>query len=95
MLVQRTADDGLRFGVLGDHDRFEAVLTGGDAAVLANEVGEAGALHQQLGHDRVVVVVARQMTIGAALGFVDAPRGWDPIRSATRHRRGRCAARWC
>ncbi len=54
--MQRAADDRLRFGDLGHHDRLESVFTGGDVAVLADEVGEAGSLHQQLSHDRVVVV---------------------------------------
>ncbi len=59
-LVQRAADDRLRLVLLGDDHAVQAVLPGGDPAVAADEVDVVRALHQQLGHDRVVVVLARR-----------------------------------
>src|SRR6056297_387800 len=73
-LVQGTADDRLRLGVFGHHDRFESVFARGDVAILADEVGVTGTLHQKLGHGRVVVISVGQVTVGAAFGFVN-PRG--------------------
>ncbi len=41
--MQRTADHGLRFCRLGDHDGFESMFTSGYVAVFADEVGKSGA----------------------------------------------------
>ena len=73
--VQRAADDRLRLLALGYFDRFKALFALGDPAILADEVDEIGALHQQLRHDGVVVVLLGQMAIGAGLGFCRAAGG--------------------
>ena len=66
--MQVAADDGLRLVPLGDVDRLDAACLA-DPGVEADEVDEVGPLQQQLGHDRVVVVVLRQMAVGAGLGL--------------------------
>ena len=71
-LVQRAADDRLRLFALGDFDRFEALFARGDPAIRADEIDEVRALHQQLGHDGVVVVVLGQVAIGAGFRFGSA-----------------------
>ena len=58
--MQRAADDGLRLFLLGDDDAVQAVVPGGDPGVAAHEVDVAGALHEELGHDGVVVVLLRR-----------------------------------
>ena len=67
-LVQRAADDGLRLVALGDDHGRQPVVAGRDPAVAADEVDVVRPLHQELGHDRVVVVVLREMAVGAHLG---------------------------
>ncbi len=59
----------------GDFDSFEAFLAAGDPTVAADKVHEVGALHQKLRHDRVVVVLLRQVAIGASFSFGRAAAG--------------------
>ena len=104
-LVQRAADDGLGLVALGDDDRRQPVIAGGDPAVSADEIDVVGPLHQELGHDRVVVVVLGEMAVGALLGLVaarqigagfgDRPFALRAVGPWRRRRLGRCAARWC
>ncbi len=70
--MQRTADHRLWFRRFGNYDRFKAMLTRGYIAIFADEIRESSALHQQLGHSRVVVSIDGQVAIGTRLGFVDA-----------------------
>ena len=72
--VQAATDDRLGFGLLGYDDPFEAMLTGSNPAVFPDEVRRTGALHEQLGHDRIVVVVDRQMAIAAGFCLVGSRR---------------------
>ena len=67
-LVQRAADDRLRLVALGHHDGRQPVIARADPAVAADEVDEVRPLHQELRHDRVVVVALGEMTVGAHLG---------------------------
>ena len=84
--MERAADDGLRFGLFGNDDPLESVFACSDPAEFSDEVGIASALHEQLGCDRVVVIVDRDMAIGAGLGFRDTWQsmwsGFAPIGSA-------------
>ena len=66
--VQIAADHRLRFFVLGDLDRHDA-LAGADIGVEAREVDELRAVPQRLRHDRVVVTVASEMAVAATLGL--------------------------
>ena len=72
--VQAAPDDRLWFGLFGDDDPFEAMLTGSDPAVFSDEVRRTGALHEQLRHDRIVVVVDRQMAIATGFRLVGSRR---------------------
>ena len=71
--MQRAADDRLRLVTLGDHDGRQPVIARRDPAIAADEVDEVRPLHQELRHDRVVVVVLGDVTVGAHLG-VGVPR---------------------
>ena len=64
-LMKAATEDGLWFGLLGDDDTFESMFTGTDPAVFSDEVCRAGTLHEQLRHDGIVIVVERQVAIGA------------------------------
>ena len=67
--VQRAADDRLRLVALGDHDGRQPVVARRDPAIAPDEIDVVRPLHQKLGHDRVVVVVLREMAVGAHLGI--------------------------
>jgi hypothetical protein len=58
-LVESAAYDCLGFGLLGNDDAFEPMFTGTDPTVFTNEVRCTGSLHEQLGHDRIVVIIDR------------------------------------
>ena len=76
-LLQVAADYGLRLVVLGDGDGLEAVAALAHVGVAAQEVDEVGALQQQLRHPGVVVVVARDVAIGAGAGLLACARCAD------------------
>ena len=76
--------------LLGDDDAEQAVLAGGDPAVAADEVEVVGAVHQQLGHDGVVVV--RPCETWQSVHILVSLVG-EGVCAACR--RGPCAARWC
>ena len=81
----------------------------GHPAVAADEVDVVRPLHQELGHDRVVVVILRDVAVGALSsyrnGLVDTRFGRERGRcrgcrdglgrASEVGRRGRCAARSC
>ena len=60
--------------MLGHRHRVKALRALGHVDVAAHEVHEIRALHQQLRHPGVVVALARDVTIGARLGFRGAHR---------------------
>ena len=66
--VQVAADDRLRLIPLGDLHRLDVPLLA-DPGVVANEADVAGAVHQRLRHDGVVVLVGRQVAVAAGFGF--------------------------
>ena len=74
-LVQRAADDSLRLLALGDDRRVDAVLAAGHPGVPAHEVQVVRPVHEQLRHPGVVVVVARDVAVGALLRSVLAADG--------------------
>jgi hypothetical protein len=86
----------LRFIALGHNDCFKAVLASRDERITANEVHEVRALHEQLRHDGVVIVLLRHMTVGALLRFIRTG-GHHILRGTTanrvRHIRAECNAR--
>src|SRR5262249_38950202 len=49
--MQRAADHGLWFVLLGDDNRFKTAGASRDPAIFAHEIRIVRALHQQLGHD--------------------------------------------
>ncbi len=68
--MHRAADDGLGLVTLGGDHGVEALLAGGDPAITTDMVQIVRPLHHELGHDRVVVVVLRDVAVGALLGLV-------------------------
>ena len=79
-LVQMTADRGLRFVRFGPDDAVQSFLALADVGVAAEEIHRAGAEAEQLRHPRVVVVVLREMAVGAILRRADAARGVREMR---------------
>ena len=67
--MQRAADDGLRLVALGDFDGRQPAVARRDPAIAADEIDVVRALHQELGHDRVVVVLLGDVAIGAHFGL--------------------------
>ena len=70
--VQAAADDGLGLFPLGHLHGIQTAIAGGHPAIAADEVDEVRALHQELGHDGVVVFVLRYMAVAAHLGLEGA-----------------------
>ena len=66
--VEVGADHRLRLVIFGDARGLEPAFEAGPC-VEADEVDVVGAEQQQLRHDRVVVVLGRQVAIGAGLGL--------------------------
>ena len=60
--------------MLGHRHRVKTLRSLGHVHVAAHEVHQIGALHQQLRHPGVVIAFARNVTIGAHLGFGRAHR---------------------
>jgi hypothetical protein len=58
-LVESAPYDCLGFGLFCNDDAFEPMFTCTDPTVLTDEVRCTGSLHEQLGHDSVVVIVDR------------------------------------
>ena len=70
--LEGTADHRLRLLLLGhDHARKPA-CSEAYPTVSADEIRVVGALHEQLRHDRVVVIVLRHVAVAAHLRFVRA-----------------------
>jgi hypothetical protein len=68
VLLQVGAEHGLRLVPFGHPDGLEAALRP-HPGMHADEVDRAGAQRQQLGHDGVVVLGRRDVTVGAGLGL--------------------------
>ena len=68
IFLQIAADYRLRLIPLRDLHRFD-IFVAAHPGVIADKVDEVAALQQQLGHDRVVVVIAADMAITAGLGL--------------------------
>ena len=66
--LQRAADHRLRLIPFGHPHRLDAACLA-PPGVIADEIDEIGAEQQQLGHDRVIVILLRDMAILAGLGF--------------------------
>ena len=73
-LVQMTADGGLRFVLFGPNNGMKSFPAFADVGVASEEIHRAGAEAEQLRHPRVVVVVVREMTVGAVFRRADAAR---------------------
>ena len=69
IVMHGTADDSLRFIAFGDSDSEQAMFSGGDPCITADEVHVVGALHEELRHEGVVVIVSGEVAIGAGLCF--------------------------
>ena len=67
VFVQRRADDGLGLVALADDHGLDAALAVRHVDILAEEVVGVGALHEHHGHLGVVVVVLRDVAVGALL----------------------------
>src|SRR5262244_2408097 len=67
--VQTAADNGLRLFAFCCDDRLVSLLAFTDVYISADEIVEIGPLHQELGHQRVVVVLCGDVAVGAALGL--------------------------
>ena len=101
--MELAADHRLRLLLLGHDHGGQAVTAGRHPAVTADEVDVAGAVHQELGHDGVVVVVLGHVAVGTRLGRLAAARQMyaflayvaRPLGRCTGGRRARCAARCC
>ena len=77
-LMQRAADYCLRLLLFGDGHCKQAFFTSSHPAKSPYEIGEVGALHQQLGQDGVIVVVRRHMAVAAIFGLTNSAHGvWD------------------
>src|SRR5690349_2431529 len=70
--VQMTSKRGLRFILLGPNDSFESVLALADVSVATEEIYRARAETQQRCEPRVVVIVFRDVAVGAILRRADA-----------------------
>ena len=79
--VQETADDGLGFGLLGDNGGMQAVLSTSNPAVFSDKVHVVGAVHEQLGHDGIVVIILREMAIRAHFCFAFGAHGVRNVRA--------------
>ena len=79
-LVQMTADGRLRLVRFGPNDGVEPSLPFADVGVTPEEIHRAGAETEQLRHPGVVVVVLREMAVGAILRCADAARGVREMR---------------
>src|SRR4030095_7358942 len=75
--VKRRAYHRLRLIAFGDDNCMNPMLAGSDPCVATYEVDPVRALHQQLRHQSIVIVRAREMTISARLGFRHADCMWD------------------
>ena len=69
IVVHGAADDGLWFVAFGDGDCEESMFAGGHPCIAADEVHVVGALHQQLSHECIVVIVSGQMAVRAGFSF--------------------------
>ena len=69
-----TSDHGLRFIRLGPNHGVQTFFAFADVGVAAKKIHRAGAEPEELRHPRVVVIVLRQMAVGAILGRADAAR---------------------
>ena len=67
--MERASDDGLRFALFRNDHAFKSVLAGTYPTISSDKVGVASPLHKQLGGDRVVVIVDRDMAIGAGFSL--------------------------
>jgi hypothetical protein len=76
-LLEVAADHRGRFVMLGYRHCFIAFVASGYENVSSHEVHEVRALEQQLRHPCVVVVGARDVAVGAALGFFPSHRVRD------------------
>ena len=97
-LVQRAADHRLRLVALGDDHGRQAMVSRRDPAVAADEIDVVRPLHQELGHDRIIVVCLGEMAVGARLGVgmtrkIGAGFGGRPFWFCGCLDRGRPAAR--
>ena len=81
--VELAADHRLRFLLFGDDHARQAARAEPDPGEFANEIRVVGALHQELGHDRVVVVGLRDVAVGAHLCLVGAGPGCGVVDRAT------------
>ena len=79
-LVQMTADRGLRFVRFGPDDGVQSFASFADIGVASEEIHRAGAEAEQLRHPGVVVVVLREMAVGAILRRADAAGGVREMR---------------
>ena len=68
VLVQVAADHRLRFLPFRDLHRGNLLFLA-DPRVVSDEVDEVGPLQQELRHDRVVVILPRDVAVAAGLGF--------------------------
>ena len=77
--VKRTTDDRLRFLLLSHNGCNKATSAQASPRVSTDKIGVVCALHQQLRHDGVVVVVLRHVAIGTHFCFVCAGAGRGKI----------------
>ena len=63
------AEDRLRHVALGRADGRETAVALRDVDVPAHEIDLVGPEHHERRHPRVVIVVARDVAVGALLGF--------------------------
>ena len=73
--------DKLSEVTFGDEGGVQSVFARRDPTVAPDEVQIVCALHQQLRHDRVVVIVRGQMTIGAHFCFALSSHGVRFVRA--------------
>ena len=78
--MQMTADHRLRFVRFGPDHGVKSFAAFADIGVATEEIHRAGAEAEQLRHPRVVVVVLREMAVGAILGRADAAGGVREMR---------------
>src|SRR4051812_27007889 len=79
-LVEMTADRRLRLVRLRPDHRVESVLAFTDIRVTSEEIHGPGSEAEELRHPGVVVVVLREMTVGAILRCADAAGGVREVR---------------
>src|SRR5437879_5805379 len=78
--VQVAANCGLGFLLLGPDNRLKSLFGFADIGVTPKEIHCSSSKPKQLGHDRVVVVIFRNVAIGAILRRAHAAGGMWKMR---------------